>query len=257
MYNFRDTGGMPVRGGGTTRPGVLYRSDAPTAVTPSGLIALAATDIGVVVDFRTPAERQSAPDRLPVTRAFHVVELSILEGAMAEMAARFVASSGREVSPELIAQAMSALPTLSELYVGMLQHGAAAFAEVARLVGGSVDESPTAVLVHCTAGKDRTGVAAALLLDAVGTDRSAVIADYAASQDNLAGAWADGMLQMATSFGLPLTPELRELITRTPPQAITSALEWTDTHFGGSLGYLQSGGLTEGEVAALRDRLVV
>jgi protein-tyrosine phosphatase len=255
LYNFRDTGGTPLIDGGATRAGVLFRSDALSALTPAGLDALADTDIGVIVDFRTPGERESGPDRLPTSRPFTVVELSILEGAMGEMAGSFVGASAA-ISPELIAQAMAALPTLSELYIGMLQHGAASFAEVARYIAASSDDEPTAVLVHCTAGKDRTGVATALMLDAVGADRAAVIADYASSQDNLAGPWADGMIQMVTSFGLPMTPELRELITGTPPAAMQAALEWTDAGFGGVAGYLQSGGLTDDELAALRARLI-
>jgi protein-tyrosine phosphatase len=254
LYNFRDTGGTPLADGGSTRSGVLFRSDALSALTPAGLDALAASDIGVIVDFRTPGERESSPDRLPPTRGFRVVELSILEGAMGEMAGKFVGAS-TAVSPEVIAQAMAALPSLGELYIGMLQHGAASFAEVARLIAASTDVAPTAVLVHCTAGKDRTGVATALILDAVGADRAAVIADYASSQDNLAGPWADGMTQMVSSFGLPITPELSELITGTPPAAMQAALEWTDAGFGGAAGYLQSGGLSDDELAALRRRL--
>jgi len=254
LHNFRDTGGTPLAHGGATRHGVLYRSDALGAVTPAGLDALAATPIGVIVDFRTPEERQLAADRLPTSRPLRVVELSILEGAMAQMAGRFLAA-GSDVSPELIAQAMAQLPTLDELYIGMLQHGAAAFAEVARLVAASVDEGPTAVLVHCTAGKDRTGVATALLLEAAGAARDAVVADYAASQDNLAGPWADGMLQMITQLGLPLTPQLRTLVTGTPAVAIEKALAWTDAAHGGAAAYLLSGGLTEDELAALRTRL--
>ncbi len=79
-------------------------------------------------------------------------------------------------SAEVLAQAMDSLPSLGELYIGMLQHGAPAFAQAARLVAASNDDAPTAVLVHCTAGKDRTGVATALLLDAVGAERSAIVA---------------------------------------------------------------------------------
>lgn len=90
LYNFRDTGGLPLAAGGATRPGVLYRSDALSAVTDAGLTALAQTSIGVVVDFRTPAERTTAPDRLPPSRPFRTVDLSILEGAMADMAAEFL-----------------------------------------------------------------------------------------------------------------------------------------------------------------------
>ena len=81
-FNFRDTGGMPLTSGGATRSGVLYRSDALSGLTPAGLEQVAATDIGVIVDFRTPMERMMAPDRLPATRAYRVVELALLEGAL-------------------------------------------------------------------------------------------------------------------------------------------------------------------------------
>lgn len=253
LHNFRDTGGLPLSDGGTTRTGVLYRSDAPAAVTPAGLTALAASPIGVVVDFRTPDERAAAPDLLPGERPFRVVELSILEGAMAQLAQQFLA--GGRVTEQQLAQVAEQLPTLNELYLGMLQHGAAAFAEVARFVAASRDDEPTAVLVHCTAGKDRTGVATALLLDAAGTDRAAVVADYAASQQNLAGEWADGMLHMISSLGLPLTPGLTTLVTGAPPEAIEQALAWIDENHGGAAGYLRSGGLTDDELDALRARL--
>ena len=258
-FNFRDTGGMPRKTAGATRAGVLYRSDALSTLTPEGLEQLAASDIGVVVDFRTPMERQMAPDRLPVTRPFQVVELSILEGAVTGAAQQAMQVAAQQGDPDAAASAVSAalahLPTLGELYIGMLEHGAAAFAEVARLVAASADHQQTAVLIHCTAGKDRTGVAAALILDAVGVDRDAVVADYAASEANLAGTWADGMYAMIERMGVPLTRELKDLVVATPPVAIAQALAEVDSAHGGSAAYLASGGLTDDELAALRRRL--
>ncbi|QPE04209.1 tyrosine-protein phosphatase [Microbacterium schleiferi] len=82
-YNFRDIGGLPLASGDDTRTGVLYRSDALSALTPLGLEQLAATDIEVVVDFRTAMEQQMAPDRLPASRHLQTVQLGVLEGAMA------------------------------------------------------------------------------------------------------------------------------------------------------------------------------
>jgi len=254
LYNFRDVGGIPLTEGGRTSPGVLFRSDALSALTPAGLDALARTDIGVIVDFRTPEERQTAPDRIPPSRPFTVVQLSILEGAVAEMAKQFL---GKDATPDpaVLAQAMESIPTLGDMYIGMLQHGGEAFAEVARLIAASRDEEPSAVLVHCTAGKDRTGVATALMLEAAGAERAAVVDDYASSQDNLAGPWADGMIQMVTSFGIPLTPALRTLVTGTPAGAIVQALTWTDDTHGGAADYLMDNGLTAQELARLRARL--
>ena len=108
--------------------------------------------------------------------------------------------------------------------------------------------------MHCTAGKDRTGVAVAVILDAVGAERDAVIDDYAQSERNLAGPWADRMLAGIEQMGAPLTPEVRELVTGTPPAAMAQAFAWIDER-GGSADYLRSGGLTEAELDGLRARL--
>lgn len=252
-YNFRDTAGLPLKSGGVTRPGVLYRSDALSNLTQSGLDQLADTEVGVIVDFRTAAEREAAPDRIPTTRPFRTVELSFLEGAMSDMAQQFL-SSDAPPTPEQLETAMASIPTLGDLYIGMLEHGASEFAQVAQLIAEGEGTPLSGVLVHCTAGKDRTGVATALMLEAAGVERSAVIADYTASQENLAGPWAEGMIHMVASFGIPMTPTLQTLVTGTPPAAIESALDWVDAQAGSAADYLRSGGLTEDQLAALRAR---
>lgn len=254
LQNFRDTGGTPLADGRASRSGVLYRSEALSALTLDGLAQLAETDIGVIADFRTAIERSMAADQLPDSRPFRIVELPLLEGALTGMAQQAPIADDPDAAASAIATALSQLPTLGDLYVSMLGQGAASFAELARLVAVATDDPPTAVLVHCTAGKDRTGVAVALLLDAVGAERDAVVADYSSSAANLAGPWADRMRAMVTGMGVPLTPSVDTLLTGTPPEAIDQALAWVDEH-GGSAAYLRSGGLTTDELAALRTRL--
>lgn len=254
LQNFRDTGGTPLVAGGVTRGGVLYRSEALSALTPAGLEQLAATDIGVIADFRTDLERRMAVDLLPETRPFRVVELPLLEGAMTGMAQSALQAADPAAAQSAIAAALAQLPGLGDLYVSMLEHGASSFAELARLVATSVDDSPTAVLVHCTAGKDRTGVAVAVVLDAVGAERGAIVADYASSAANLAGPWADRMRAMITGMGVTLTPAIDALVTGTPAAAIEQGLTWVDGN-GGSAEYLRAGGLTGAELDALRARL--
>ena len=259
-FNFRDIGGLPLASGGVTRSGVLYRSDALSGLTARGLEQLAEITLGVIVDFRTPLERMMAPDRLsPATRPLRVVELALLEGALTGLAQQAMQATTQGGDPDAAAaavgDALAQLPSLGELYVSMLAHGAEAFAEVGRLVAGGEDSADGAVLVHCTAGKDRTGVAIALLLDAVGVDRDATVADYAASEANLSGAWAEGMFAMIGAMGVPRTAALDALIASTPPAAIEQALAWVEREHGGAADYLRAGGLTETELAALRRRL--
>ncbi len=110
--------------------------------------------------------------------------------------------------------------------------------------------------MHCTAGKDRTGVASALLLDAVGVERDAIVVDYESTQDNLAGAWSDRMLATVSQLGVPHTDEVTTLVTRSPRAAIEQALA-VPRRRGGSAAYLRAAGVTDAELGALRARLTV
>ncbi|MDN3497213.1 tyrosine-protein phosphatase [Planococcus sp. APC 4015] len=254
-FNFRDLGGLPTTSGEPTAYGVLYRSDALHALTPAGDAELAASDIGVIVDFRTPTERDVSPDRMPRARRIRDVHLPLLEGAMSHIVKEALearALGDHTAFGRAADKAMANLPTLADMYVQMLEHGAAPFAEVARLVAQPGDEP--AVLIHCTAGKDRTGVCAALLLDAAGVTREAIVADYVATEQHLSGQWLDAMTAMVERFGVAVTPELAEIMGGSPASAIESALAWVDGQ-GGAAAYLQSGGLTDSELAAFRARL--
>jgi len=254
-FNFRGTGGLPLAGGGATADGVLYRSDAISSLTPQGLQDLAGSGIRVIVDYRTPAEQQMAPDRLPAAMDVEKVDLPLLEGAftgMAQAAMQQVAVSGDPAAAaRAVEHAMAQLPTLGQVYTGMLEHGAQDFARTARETAAA----DGAVLVHCTAGKDRTGVAVALLLDAVGVERDAVVADYERSGENLAGEWSERMLGMVAGMGVPLTEQIVTLVTRAPAEAVLAALDWVEDNHGSAAGYLRSGGLTDAELVLLRARL--
>lgn len=237
LINFRDVGGLPVTGGARTRNGVLYRSAALGDLGEAGSSALADLGVQTIVDLRAPSERAQAPSRLAAV--LDVVELPLLEGAM---------------NPELLRRlddARTRVPTLAELYANLAADGGAVFAQVARVVA-SADGG---VLVHCTAGKDRTGVAVALLLDAVGAERDAILADYAATQAQLSGAWAERMLAGMARIGMPITPEIADLATSSPATAMAALLDSLDAD-GGTTRYLTSHGLAEHELHRLRDRLI-
>lgn len=276
-FNARDVGGLLLTGGGTTRSGVLLRSDALSALSDDGFAAL--EGIGTVIDLRTAQEREAAPDRLPDSGAIRVLERPLLEGAVTQIApqaARVMGDgaggaegaegldgaegsegaegSAVELSEEAVAALRARIPTLDALYAGMLEHGASVFADCARAVAAPTDPRRGGVLLHCTAGKDRTGVAIALLLDVAGVEREAIVADYARSQDELAGEWSERMLGTMRRAGLPPLPEIEQLAVATPPSVIRALLVALDDR-GGSAAYLRSGGLSDDELALLRSRL--
>ncbi len=249
--NSRSLGGLPLKNGGVTKDGVFYRSSSLQSITDEGLEQFSSTPIGLVADLRTPEERQMAGDKIPVADRVEMVDLAIEVGDMSPSSVHKL--SGWE--GKIVGMFENALPSLGDLYEKMLKDNAAQFANVASLVAQVQPDKDNAVLVHCTAGKDRTGISVALILDAVGVEREAIVANYAESQANLAGPWADGMLKRIEEMGVPIEPKLRTLVTETPPKAIETALAWVEKHHGSSAQYLKSGGLLDSQVESLKEAL--
>ncbi|WP_454050275.1 tyrosine-protein phosphatase [Cellulomonas sp. Marseille-Q8402] len=236
-YNLRDTGGYPVLDAdgsqvGRTRWGTLLRSDALHRLTEGDLALLAGRGVRLVVDLRDAREVEGSPSRL----------------------------DGLDVTVEHLPVFADAAPAalldgridLARLYDALVddrgENLTRAVAALARVDDG-------AAIVHCTAGKDRTGLVVALALRAVGVPVEAVAADYALSADHLAGDWAQATLAAVSSLG-DLSPEVVEIITASPAPVLTALLTRLETEHGSAAAYLRAHGLTDDELAALRARLV-
>lgn len=156
MHNLRDLGGLPTRDGRRTVRGVLYRGDAPEPDLAQGVARLRELGVRTVVDLREPHERAERPNPLAgdAAVAYHAVDL--IAGL-------------RDGWSELTSER-----PLGALYVRALERAGSAFV---RTVDGLVTGTGAGV-VHCSAGEDRTGMVAALVLDAVGVPRSVVVHDY-------------------------------------------------------------------------------
>lgn len=252
--NFRDLGGLPVLKDQTTRSGVVYRSAAPGSISEAGLTALADSTIGVIADLRADQERHSLPTRLPDSRPIQTEDLPIQAGSLSREA--LTQTPTDPIMADL--QAMFAggqIPSLGQVYPIMLRQGMRQFATVASLTSRAA-ASGGSILVHCTAGKDRTGLACALMLDAIAVDRDAIIDNYTQSETYLAGAWADAMLTRLGAVGVPLDPAIVALVTTSPADAIKSGLDWVDRNYGGSEEYLLAGGLSRRDLDGLWEALI-
>lgn len=256
-HNSRALAGLPTANGGRIAP-VVFRSDALASLTESGLRALTDLGIGTVIDLRTDGERQRAADVLPPDGSVTLIPLAVQGGAMDEMARRLLPADGSPgtLDEAQIAAIVDRVPTLEELYVAILESSAVQFATLARAVIEANGTDRPGVLFHCTAGKDRTGLAAALLLSVADVAPETIIADYTQTETNLAGPFGAALTSLITSLGLPMTPRLETLATRSPATAIEAALRWIRTEHGDSTGYLASGGLTSDELQRLRRALV-
>jgi hypothetical protein len=166
-YNFRDLGGYPTADGGTTRWRQLYRSDTLHDLTDADLATLRGIGLRTIIDLRTPAELESTGRGPLEEHDIAYLHLSVIQEATAQ-------------DPVL-------LPPLAELdlsfvYLHWLESSPRAFVEALTALGNP--ESYPAVF-HCAAGKDRTGVLAALVLDIVGVERKVIVEDYALTATNL------------------------------------------------------------------------
>ena len=230
--NFRDVGGYPA-GGGVTRRGQLFRSDALTSITPTGIADLLALRIGMVIDLRSDLEVSRDTSRHVLPGAM-MVRVPIETGSPASIV------EGNHVSLEL-------------LYRHLLDR---AGWSLTAAVAAIADSGLTPTLVNCTAGKDRTGLVVALALEAAGVERTAVVADYTQSALNLDGEWLDQTLSMLVSNGVPVSPALIEAIGGSPDRAMRRVLERLDAEHGSIVGYLRAHGLPEDAVPALVEKLV-
>lgn len=256
-FNARALGGLRTENGDVLAP-VLFRSDALSTLTEEGLHQLAELGIGTVVDLRTDGERQRAADVLPTDGSIRLLALPIQGGAMDEMVQELLPSGTGSVAltDAQVAEMVEQVPTLEDLYVAILESSPTQFATLARTVIDTARSDRPGVLFHCTAGKDRTGLAAALLLASAGVSREDIVADYTQTETNLAGPFAHQLTALITALGLPLTPRLETLATRSPQSAIDAAMDWIEREHGSAIEYLQTGGLSDEEAEELRRALV-
>ena len=230
-YNFRDVGGLPAATG-TVRDGVLFRSDGLHRLGEAGRAVLRELGVGIVIDLRDENEAAVMPDDLDGLDV-EVLRLPVFEGSGASQGARGI--------------------SLDALYHRIVTQHASIVVSALREISTAGDRS---VVVHCTAGKDRTGIVIALALLAVGVDREAVIDDYARTESNLAGEWLEAMVELVGRYGVPDSPELRTLMGGSPREAIDGVIESIERDHGSVREYLLAGGLQLGELAALEHLLI-
>ncbi|WP_075891791.1 tyrosine-protein phosphatase [Actinomyces provencensis] len=255
LPNLRDVGGWPTTSGGVVRPGALFRSAAPSDPGVPTDPAVTTLGLEVVVDMRTAAEAERRPAHLP--RGARLVRVDILAstpGSLASLTGTLPAAiaEGR-VSPDAFLADLDARAVMEHTYEQFVTEAPAraGFAEVARSVL-SAGGRPT--LLHCTAGKDRTGWAVAVLMAAVGSTRDAVFEEYLAVSPAVRALFAPD-LERAAAVGLD-AERLRPLLD-VDVAYLKAALDRVDADFGGFDGYLRSGlGLGDDELDALRVALV-
>ncbi len=237
--NFRDLGGLPVTGGGSTRFGFVYRADRLCTLTDADLQRLTDAGIRHVFDLRSETEAADFPDRLPAGADY--VRLSMTSDQTFQARTIYERIVDGEIKSYGEADMVSG-------YLRMLQNFGPSLARIVRQVGQG---EPT--VIHCTAGKDRTGVASMLLLDLAGVAAEHVVADYALSSERRPSLQEDqtearSLVPLLEDYGLD--PAEFAPLWEARPAVMAAVLEQLHDRWGGAAGYLAAAGMDAPELAA-------
>lgn len=224
-FNLRDVGGLPVVTGGTIRSDLLYRGDTLDSLTDAGIAALRKLQLRTIIDLREPVERRR-PNALADVR---YAQIPILRGRLE----------------------YANYEDIAELYIAIIN---VAGEEIAKTIARLAEPKTLPVLVHCTAGKDRTGLVVGLLLAALGVPDDAVAANYALSEVNFTPEAKARALKRAAEAGLP-AQKLAAMVG-SPPQLMLDALEHVRVTNGTIQGYLTDHGLHASALAYLQQTLI-
>ena len=244
-FNFRDLGGYRTADGRRVGWGRLYRSDTLHRLTPSDLAVFASLGLRTVIDLRTETELEdfgSLPEHGRVALRWHHVPL--FDGVV-----RLQPTDPDEPSrTELSVGSDPARP--GETYVRMLGDGDG-FARVFDLLTAA-DALPA--VFHCTSGKDRTGMVAAMTLDLLGVDDDVIAADYVLTNQTRerANAWIAANEPVFAAFLAQIPPERRQ----TQPEAILGFLDAVRANFGSVEKLLTEHKIPQERIDGLREAVL-
>lgn len=228
-FNVRDLGGYAAAEGETRWRRVL-RADGLHRLDADGMDAVLALGVSTVIDLRHGGEVDTHPNPLSTHPAIAYHNVSLFEALAPE------AAPGEDL--------------LLVLYRQALDTRQAAIAQVLRIIAAA----PTgAVLFHCTAGKDRTGIVSALLLAIAGVEAGLIVADYALTGERIAPL-VEEIIADAVARGAD-AERFRPLLA-SDPQTMAGTIAHIDATYGSAPAYLDHIGLDPETIAGLRRRLV-
>ncbi len=231
--NFRDLGGYRSADGRRVRRGQIFRSDHLAGLTSEDLARLASLGIGHSLDFRGAAECAATPYDIPGVQR---VALTIEPTVIARMQAL--------VAQGVVPTAEETVELMRETYRDFVNRNADTYGRFMK----HLLEQPTPQVFHCTAGKDRTGFAAALVLSALGVDRATIEHDYLLTNQLYK---RDARLEGQGH------PHVMKVLWQVQPEFLHAAFEAVDAQHGGMTDYLHGAiGLTPQELAELQRMLL-
>ncbi|WP_225049051.1 tyrosine-protein phosphatase [Lacticaseibacillus kribbianus] len=231
--NFRDLGGYRTEDNRVLRAHKLIRSARLDWLTPSDLDALVAYGLRIDVDFRSPEERTAAPDPVPAGVTYAFLPVLPTDETQASKAADQLRRSRFATDPQ------GGFKNMVRLYREMPRHQSAqkAYRDFFDLMLAN-DQAGQALLFHCTAGKDRTGMGAVLALTALGVPAATVRADYLASNRFLAGKTREMLAAVSAKGGTSALLASTKALASVDEAYLDAAIATFNEDFGGLDNYL-------------------
>lgn len=240
--NFRDLGGYRTTDGRRVKWGRVFRSGTLSALSDSDLTTLRQLGVKQIFDLRSPKESVPAPDRVPEGADYVSLPVHSNTGGARQMFSLFRYYNRLE-------------KVLFETYTRIyLERNAPVFGEILRRLA---EEQGTPAVIHCTAGKDRTGIASALLLASLGVPESTIIADYSLTNRYHAPLAATIKQQMRVVERIGLNPDDMDPLLLANPETMKAALGYLQQRYGSIEAYLlQRAGIDETTLTRLRESLL-
>lgn len=232
-HNVRHLGAHPTAGGHDTTAFDIIRSGSLHELTEAGQTAFADLGVKVVVDFRSDVEHEMYP-----TPDLSAHDITVIEAPVFQSDASPGALAGQERYPGHAA-----------IYRQFLTEGGGAY----RTLFETIATASGPVLFHCAVGKDRTGVAAALLLDLAGVPDEHIVADYALSTSELEPVVEERMDRFE-EYGISI--KTGRMMMAAPPRDMELTLEFIRGRWGSAAGYMGTLGLTPSTIDAVRARML-
>lgn len=226
VRNMRDIGGYQAGDGRAVTMGTFIRSTALAKIDAEGERALRDIGVDCVIDLRSRMEREMAPDVIENSTDIRYMHVPMLDYISSNMAA---------------GNFMDFPKSMPEMYIGLLENGKADFKRIFEIFA---DTDYHHYLFHCTAGKDRTGVTAMLLLDLAGVDEDTIIEDYAYTQTLL-----DWEPMGVAPVNVP------QYLFEAVPETMRATLDYLRSKYGNAAGYLADIGIDEQQRRAIIAKL--
>jgi protein-tyrosine phosphatase len=235
-FNIRDLGGYPTQDGRTTRPGILIRAGNLDQVSPAGAQQLLGFGAKTIIDIRDEWEAEKYPDVFAQSTAVKYTNLPFIGTSL---------SSSENWKTRT--HAYGRLNELYEIYLNACQ------AQIAAIITALAESEPAAVF-HCHAGKDRTGLVSALLLDAAGVPAQVIAEDYAETSLQITELVA-GWRAAAQEQGQDMEQFTRD--TGAVSGTMFRTLNHLEQRYGGAKDYLLQCGVNTHRLNDLMGRFVL